>query len=160
MGGAACQAAAISLQPPPLISRGDGSAVGLDPAASPHIVPTVSEDKPEPQQPVGLWQLVLRNNGHAMAGIPPVGLFWAQRAVLTPCHPSLVSQNRQVPVCPNAKDQLRCDTSRRGVGCVCVPVCIYLGASSGCLSLCADMRWTWPYPWPGAARQCIPVKKV
>lgn len=75
--GTACQAAATSLQPPPLISRGGGSAVGLDPAAFPHIIPTAPEDKPEPQQPVGLWQLVLRSNSHAMAGIPPVGLVWA-----------------------------------------------------------------------------------
>ena len=68
----------------------------------------------------------------------------------------LVSQNRQVPDCPNAKDQLRCDAGGRGLGCVCVPVCMYLGASSGCPSPRADMQWTWPHPWPGAARQRIP----
>ena len=77
---------------------------------------------------------------------------------------SFVSQNRQVLDCPNAKDRLRCNTGRRGVGCVCVPVCMYLGASSGCLSLCADVQWMWPrmwpHPWPGAAQQCIPAKKV
>ena len=50
-GGTDCQAVAISLQPPPLVSQGDDLAVGLVPAASPPTIPAASEDrhKPEPQ---------------------------------------------------------------------------------------------------------------
>lgn len=83
-----------------------------------------------PGIPWGYGNWCSGGNGHPVAGISPAGLIWARRAVLTLC-PFLVFQNRQVPDCPNAKDRLHCNTSGRGVGCVCVPVCIYLGASSG-----------------------------
>lgn len=32
---------------------------------------------------------------------------------------------------------------------MCVPVCMYLGASSSCLSLCVDTRWTCGASPPG-----------
>lgn len=42
----------------------------LHPRQHPHS----TQSQAEPQKLMELWQLVLRDNNHAMAGIPPVGL--------------------------------------------------------------------------------------
>lgn len=93
-GAILCQAVAISLQTLPLIRQGDDSAWGVGPCCILPVIPTASEARhePEPQHPMGLRQSMLRRNSSPMTNTPTVELVWAQRAMLTPCHPFCVSE--------------------------------------------------------------------